>query len=61
MNKVKESILQFNSTRLNRELRDYYCGKSFLDIHNKSRDEESHSGFIAWLLSGVDIDIKHKN
>lgn len=61
MNKVKESILQFNSTRLNRELRDYYCGKSFLDIHNKSRDEESHSGFIAWLLSGVDIAINEKD
>lgn len=57
MSPVEELILKFNQTKLNRELRDYYSSKSFLDILNKGRDEATHSGFIAWLLGGVDFAV----
>lgn len=49
---IQSKLLEFNSDQSTKSIRDYYTRKSFLEILSKTRNETTHSAFIAWLLQG---------
>ena len=49
---IQNKLLTYNSDQSTKSIRDYYTRKSFLEILSKSRNETTHSAFIAWLLQG---------
>lgn len=54
MNIIQE-ILLFNSDLSTQQIRNFYTKKSFLEIVSKSRNEATHSAFLAWLLQGKEF------
>ena len=55
MTMIQEKLLDFNSDQSTQMIRDFYTKKSFLEIMSKSRNESTHSAFIAWLLQGEEF------
>lgn len=55
MNIIQEKLLEFNSDLSTQQIRDFYTKKSFLEIVSKSRNEATHSAFLAWLLQGEEF------
>ena len=49
--------MTFNSDPQAKIIRNYYNRKSFMEILSKSRNENTHSAFIAWLLKGEGLGI----
>lgn len=49
---IQNRLLAFNSDQETQAIRDFYTKKSFLEILSKSRNETTHSAFLAWLLQG---------
>jgi hypothetical protein len=51
-NEIQNGLLAFNNDQTTQAIREYYNNKSFLEILSKSRNESTHSAFLAWLLQG---------
>ena len=51
-NEIQNRLLDFNGNQGTQAIREYYNNKSFLEILSKSRNESTHSAFLAWLLQG---------
>lgn len=47
---IENKLLEFNSDQQAKRVRKYYNQKSFMEILSKSRNENTHSSFIAWLF-----------
>ena len=52
---IEQGLMAFRNDQNAKELREQYRQKSFLEIYGKSRSEDVHSSFVAWLLEGKDI------
>ena len=49
---IQDKLVVFNGDQATQAIREYYNNKSFLEILSKSRNESTHSAFLAWLLQG---------
>ena len=49
-NEINNKLLSFNSDPQTKAIRDFYNRKSFFEVLSKSRNENTHSSFLAWLL-----------
>ena len=54
---IESKLLTFNSDPQAKKIRNYYNRKSFMEILSKSRNENTHSAFIAWLLQGEGLGL----
>ena len=61
MTNVENLILQFNKDPENRYLQNYYCRKSMMEINGVTRNELSHSAFLAWLLKGDNLNVQQSD
>ena len=50
-NEIIKTIVEFNTNPDNQRIKNYYREDNIWNILKKSRSEEAHSAFIAWLLS----------
>lgn len=51
IDKIRDEIIKFKNDPDFQKLESFYYSKSFSEILEISRRENSHSGFIAWLLN----------
>lgn len=51
IDKIRDEIIKFKNDSDFQKLESFYYSKSFSEILEISRRENSHSGFIAWLLN----------
>ncbi|MBR3621834.1 MAG: hypothetical protein IKN43_00595 [Selenomonadaceae bacterium] len=47
---IKGDILRMYSSSIYQKLNEYYRKEDIFSIINKSRDENTHSDFLAWLF-----------
>lgn len=55
-NEILKAIVEFNTNPDNQRIKNYYREDNIWNILKKSRSEEAHSAFIAWLLSTKEKD-----
>ena len=55
---IQKLLLDYNSNPDTQSIRNYYSNKSFFEVISKTRDEGTHSAFLAWLLKGEEITSK---
>ena len=54
IDKIRDEIIKFKNDNDFQMLESFYYSKSFSEILEISRRENSHSGFIAWLLNNTE-------
>jgi hypothetical protein len=54
IDKIRDEIIKFKNDPDFQKLESFYYSKSFSEILEISRRENSHSGFIAWLLDNTE-------
>jgi hypothetical protein len=54
IDKIRDEIIKFKNDPDFQKLESFYYSKSFSEILEISRRENSHSGFIAWLLNNTE-------
>lgn len=55
---IESKLLTFNSDPQTKAIRDFYNRKSFFEVLSKSRNENTHSSFLAWLLEYGSTGVK---